>query len=394
FLRFRRIAPLLLIAVASTAAVIVYSKTTPAPALPQITLMQTPAGGIQPQTILDHRGVLHMIYFKGNASAGDIEYVRRDPGAASFSAPIRVNSQPGSAVAIGTVRGPQMALGRGGRVYVIWFGSSHSKPRGPEGKTPVLFSRLNDSGTAFAPQRNLMQYTKGVDGGLSVAADPRGDVYAVWHAMGKVPGEAHRRVYLARSTDDGKTFTREVPVSPASLGACGCCGMRAFVDGGGTLYVLYRAAAGNIHRDMTLLVSADHGRTFRAEDVSSWKLSACPMSTDDLSEGAGRVLAAWEKAGEVYFSEINPRTFKLSSIYPAPGSSADRKHPAVAANARGDVLLAWTEGTAWMKGGSVAWQLFDPAGRPVGQEGHATGVPVWGLPSVFTNRRGDFIIVY
>ncbi|MGH9395610.1 MAG: sialidase family protein [Terriglobia bacterium] len=386
--------PSLLIALASTVAVIVYSETTAPPALPQVTLMRTPHDGIQPQALLDRRGVLHMIYFKGNPSAGDIEYVRRDPGAKDFSAPIRVNSQPGSAVAIGTVRGPQMALGRGGRICVIWFGSGQAKPRGLAGMTPVLFSHLDDSGTAFVTQRNLMQYTKGVDGGLSIAAGQHGDVYAVWHAMGEVPGEAHRRVYLARSTDNGKTFTREVSVSPASLGACGCCGMRAFVDARGTLYVLYRAAAGNIHRDMTLLVSTDRGHSFRTAHVSSWKLNACPMSTDYLSEGGGRVLAAWEKAGEVYFDEINPRTLILSSTLAAPGSSGDRKHPAATANSRGQVLLAWTEGTAWMKGGSVAWQLFDAAGQPVGQEGHASGVPVWGLPSVFANRQGNFTIVY
>jgi len=49
-------------------------------------------------------------------------------------------------------------------------------------------------------------------------------------------------VYLARSTDDGKTFAREVPISPAALGACGCCGMRAFADERGVVFILYRTA--------------------------------------------------------------------------------------------------------------------------------------------------------
>src|SRR5260370_7188771 len=108
---------------------------------------------------------------------------------------------------------------------------------------PVLFSRLNDSRTAFEPQRNLMQYARGGDGGLSVAADARGDVYVVWHAMGAEPGEDHRRVYLARSTDDGKTFAREVPISPATLGACGCCGIPPFPHRPAPPYPLYPSAA-------------------------------------------------------------------------------------------------------------------------------------------------------
>lgn len=377
-----------------TATAVVYSETARSPRVPQVKLLRTPQGGIQPQTAVDSRGVLHMIYFAGDASAGNIEYVQRAPGTRDFSKPIRVNSQLGSALAVGTVRGPQMAVGQAGQVYVVWFGSSKAKPRGPDDSTPLLFSRLDASGKAFTPQRNLVRYAKGLDGGLSVAADRKGDVYVVWHATGKTPGEAHRRVYLARSTDNGRTFAREVPVSPASLGACGCCGMRAFVDRRGALFVFYRAAAEAIHRNMTLLVSTDRGRTFRSQEVSAWKLNACPMSTAYLGEGGEHVLAAWEKAGEVYFDTINPATFNLSSSYAAPGQSNDRKHPAVAANSRGQVLLAWTEGTGWKQGGSLAWQLFSKSGQPLGQIGHAPGVPAWGLPSIYTNPDGTFTIFY
>ena len=393
-MKFRHAKILCTVALVFAAAALVYSRTTRAPQVPRVTLLRTPGGGIQPQTVVDAQGVLHVIYFTGDAARGNIEYVRRAPGASAFSKPIRVNSQPESALAVGTVRGPQMAVGANGQVDVVWFGSSSATPRGPDGSTPLLFSRLNASGTAFERQRNLVQYAKGLDGGLSVAADSNGDVYVVWHAMGKTPGEANRRVYLARSVDGGRTFAREVPVSPADLGACGCCGMRAFVDRRGALFVLYRAAAESIHRNMTLLVSNDRGRTFRSSEVSAWRLNACPMSTAYLGEGGQRVLAAWEKAGEVYFDRIDPRTFQLSSSLAAPGQSNDRKHPAVAANSRGEVLLAWTEGTGWKKGGSLAWQLFKSSGQPLGAVGHAPGVPVWGLPSVITGPHGNFTIVY
>jgi len=212
--------------------------------------------------------------------------------------------------------------------------------------------------------------------------------------MGAEPGENHRRVYLARSTDDGKTFAREVPISPASLGACGCCGMRAFADGRGIFFILYRAAAESVHRDMTLLASTDQGRTFLTTKVGPWELNACPMSTAYLSESGQRVLAAWEIAGQVYFNSINPVSLALSTTIAAPGESNNRKHPAVTANLTGQVLLAWTEGTGWSKGGSLAWQLFDNTGKPASVEHHAPGVPVWGLPSVFADREGDFTIVY
>ena len=393
-MKFHGLKALLTIGAVLVTAAFIYSGTSEAPQAPQAKILRTPGGGIQPQTAVDSRGVLQMIYFTGDASEGNIEYVRRAPGAQAFSKPIRVNSQSGSALAVGTVRGPQMAVSPNGQVDVVWFGSSKATPKGPDGSTPLLFSRLDSSGTAFTPQRNLVQYAKGLDGGLSVAAGRKREVYVVWHATGTTPGEAHRRVYLARSIDGGKSFAREVPVSPAPLGACGCCGMRAFVDRSGALFILYRAAAEDIHRNMTLLVSTDSGRTFRAREVSAWQLNACPMSSAYLSAGGQRVLAAWEKAGEVYFDTINPETFQPSASFPAPGQSEDRKHPAVAANSRGQVLMAWTEEAGWKKGGSLAWQIFDNSGQPLGAMGHAAGVPVWGLPSVYTGPDGNFTIVY
>ena len=377
---------------ATVTSLSVHSRHVRAREIPQVTLLRTPREGIQPQTVLDRDGVLHMIYFKGDASAGDIEYVRRAADGKDFSQPIRVNSEPESAVAIGTVRGPQIAVGRNGRVYVIWFGS-RAHPTPPD-TIPVFFSRMNNSHKAFEPQRNVMQYAKGGDGGISIAADARGAVYAVWHAMGAEPGEGHRRVYLARSTDDGKTFAREVPISPPGLGACGCCGMRAFADERGTLFILYRAAAQNVHRDMTLLISTDQGVTFRDTTVGPWELNACPMSTAYLSEGGERLRAAWETAGQVYFDSVEPVSLKVTVPIGAPGESNNRKHPAIAANVNGQVLMVWTEGMSWAKGGSVAWQLFDNAGKPAGAEGHAPGVPVWGLPSVFADRKANFTIIY
>jgi hypothetical protein len=378
--------------VATVAALSLHSTHVRAREIPQVGLLRTPQDGFQPQTVLDRDGALHMIYFKGDASAGDIEYVRRAADGKDFSQPIRVNSEPESAVAIGTVRGPQIAIGRNGRVYVIWFGSrAHASP--PD-TIPVFFSRMNNSDRAFEPQRNLMQYATGGDGGISIAADARGAVYAVWHALGAEPGEGHRRVYLARSTDDGKTFAREVAISPPALGACGCCGMRAFADERGTLFILYRAAAENVHRDMTLLISTDHGVTFHDTTVGPWELNACPMSTAYLSEGGERVRAAWESAGQVYFDSVEPVSLKVTAPIAAPGESNNRKHPAVAANVNGQVLMVWTEGTGWSRGGSLAWQLFDNAGNPISAEGHAPGVPVWGLPSVFADRKGNFTIIY
>jgi hypothetical protein len=105
-----------------------------------VTTIRTPNGGIQPQAV-ERDGVLHLIYFSGAPEKGELFYVRSRDFGATFSRPLPVNS-PGSAIAVGNIRGAQIAVGRNGRVHVAWNGTA------PTGHMPMLYARLNDQGTA------------------------------------------------------------------------------------------------------------------------------------------------------------------------------------------------------------------------------------------------------
>jgi len=133
--------------------------TTPLGAdLARVHLIRPPDGGIQPQAAVDAGGVAHLIYFKGKPQAGDIFYVRREPGKEAFSAPMRVNSQTRSTIAMGTVRGAHLAVGGNGRVHVAWMGGEGAARVATEGKeaTPMMYTRVNDDRTGFEPERNLL----------------------------------------------------------------------------------------------------------------------------------------------------------------------------------------------------------------------------------------------
>ncbi|MDQ3013900.1 MAG: glycoside hydrolase [Acidobacteriota bacterium] len=369
-----------------------------------VNLLRAPDHGLQPQAVVDERGALHLIYFAGEPSAGDIFYVRRAPGKAEFSAPLRVNSQPGSAVAIGTMRGAHIAIGKNGRIHISWNGSSKSPMRGPRNSEPMLYARMNDAGTAFEAERNLMQVSHELDGGGSLTSDKAGNVYVAWHGGGEQKGEDHRRVWLAASTDDGKTFAREVAVDNGETGACGCCGMRAFVDRDGALYLLYRTATAMTERGMFLLTSTDQGRSFRGERLDEWTLTTCPMSSVTMTStlsGAKQNLAAWENNGQVFFAAVNRTGARSGSDLvniSAPDAASEmigkRKHPAIATNARGETILVWAEGTAWKKGGSLAWQVFDREGKLTVHKGAAPDMPVWGLATVVAESNNSFTIFY
>ena len=361
-----------------------------------VALTKTPDRGIQPQAVMDAKGNLHLLYFTGDPKAGNLMYVRRDADKPNFSPPLQVNSQDGSAIAVGTIRGGHLTLGKDGRVHVAWNGSSKAEPKNPIQGVPMLYARLNDKGTAFEPQRNLMTRSAILDGGGSLAADSQGNVYVAWHGLDAKleKGEQNRKVWVAISGDDGKTFAAEKPAWDENTGACGCCGMRGFADLKGNAYFIYRAASEKINRGMYVLKSSDHGKSFAGQQLDNWKIATCPMSSEAFAEGPAGVHVAWENEGQIYFSSIQSPTQAKDRVRVAPGPGGSRQHPALAFNKNGDMILVWTEGTGWNRGGALAWQVYDKAGVP-GESGRRAGaIPVWGLPTVIAEANGSFTILH
>jgi hypothetical protein len=257
----------------------------------------------------------------------------------------------------------------------------------------MLYTRLADDGT-FEPQRNVIRKAYGLDGGGSVAADLEGNVYVVWHA-GDGTGEENRRVWLTRSIDEGQTFEQEAPVDEVRRGVCGCCGLKAFADRQGTLYLLYRAASEKVNRDMVLLQSVDHGKRCGSEVKGNWMIATCPMSSEAFVESPETVTGAWETDGQVWFSMIDKRRHVSFEPISPSGSPAGRKHPALAVNGKGETILVWTEGTGWERGGALAWQVFDEKGKPTKARGRlADAIPVWSFAAVYTDPDDSFVIVH
>ena len=115
------------------------------------------------------------------------------------------------------------------------------------------------------------------------------------------------------------------------------------------------------------------------------------MSSESLVEGPGGVLGAWENDGQVFFASVD----RAAPPVVAPGAPSGRKHPVVMQNAAGETLVAWTEGTGWQRGGALAWQLYDKAGKPTGEKGRLDGgIPPWGLPTAVARPDGGFTLIH
>ncbi len=159
---------LVLSAVASTAP----SALPTAAAAPRVDIWQVPDDGIQPQALMDAAGTLHLLYFKGAPEAGDLFYVVRRPGDDHFSSPVRVNSQPGSALAKGSVRGGQLALGAAGQAHAAWYGAQEIGD-GAAKRRPIWYARLAPGGLRGEPPGKVAVSTRGHDG-AAVAAGTGG----------------------------------------------------------------------------------------------------------------------------------------------------------------------------------------------------------------------------
>lgn len=364
--------------------------TQPQPSVSRVDVVATPDGGIQPQAVVDPAGTIHLIYFKGEPAGGDLFYVRRTAAAGGFSTPVRVNSEAGSAIATGSVRGGQIALGRNGWIHVAWNGSK-AIPRDGVTQTPMWYARLSSQGNVFEAQRAIGSRTMHLDGGGSVAADRSGRVHVVWHAAGVEDGEPHRQIYVATSTDDGARFAPEKGFANEG-GACGCCGVETLVDARGRLQILYRSAGAMIHRDAMWLTIGPQGASSPVT-IQPWEVSACPMTTFAMASSADGIVAAWETQQQIYSAVLKPESREVSTITPI-GAGAVRKHPSVAINEAGDRLIAWTEGTAWARGGTVAWELRDRSGRTLTSRAGAGTVPVWGLVAAVVRKDGSFLILH
>ena len=177
-----------------------------------------------PRAVIDAAGVVHVVYFEGVMSGGELLHVARAPGAPDWTRPVQVNSQPRSAVGMGPMDGGQVALGPRGRLHVVWFQTNPNR---------IFYARGQPDGDGFEPQRTLWQEAQGrLEAGPAVAADAAGNVFVFWHAG--AGEDAERAVHALVSRDGGDTFGAARRVSKADEGACGCCNLAALAVPGGS----------------------------------------------------------------------------------------------------------------------------------------------------------------
>jgi hypothetical protein len=365
---------------------------------PAVKLLKAPEDGFRPQVEVTPDGTVHIV--QGSTTAkGDLFYIRYNPESGAFTDPIRVNHLEGITAAF------DMTVGKDGRIHVlIRPNPTYLRMMMPEKEKLkffdlkyMLYTRLNDEGTAFEDLRDLSHSCIGFEGVGSVVTDGKGTVNIFFHGQTVEEfDEEGRVIYRVTSTDGGNTFSHPTPIKTDSVGSCQCCPMAGLWAKDGTIYLAYRAATGkaeNSKKPSVLLASKDGGKTFSHITLEEWDKAGCPGSAYSLSEGKAGIFVGWRTEGTVKYANIATADTPVDSKI-----TANTRIPVVVANGTGDVLFVWSAMPENLEKGAshIVYQVYDKDGNAISEKGviRNGGAKSFGHAAAWANPDGSFTILY
>jgi hypothetical protein len=248
--------------------------------------------------------------------AADVRLARSRDRGRTFDPPVSVNDDAGRVSARHTFH--DLAVGADGTVYVSW-----------------IDARLRDSARVEAAAKHPPNHEGHRHGG---SASP----------MGRRAGEPGTDIRVARSTDQGRSFTPGVVVDTNS---CTCCRTAIAVGPGGELFVAWRKYFAGGVNDIVTARSGDGGRTWdapvRVHD-DGWVFPGCPHAGPDLLvDERGTLHVAWYtgapgREGLYYAASTDgARTFGAPVTLVAGGVPVSQVHLAPAGPR--EVWVAWED---------------------------------------------------
>ena len=282
----------------------------------------------EPVTASAPDGGIYVAWVNHNENnQSDVMLARFDREGVPNGSPVRVNQQAGVATAW---RGdpPSIAVTEHA-VYVLWTARVESQDKSG---TDLYLSVSHDQGKSFANAVKVNDdRAVGAHGmhSLAVAKDER--IYVAWlderniqmpktsSQAGGHHMESNRELFVANSSDGGRTFSANRKVAE---NACPCCKTALAISPDGTLYASWRQVLPGDFRHIAVASSTNHAASFSAPVIVSddkWVLHGCPVSGPALSvDTKGTLRVVWFAAGEgdtpaLYTAASNDRGHTFSS---------------------------------------------------------------------------------
>ena len=363
-------------------------------AVAEIHIQETPDRGVQPRLTVDDSGNVHLLYFKKRLSApsareGNLYYRQYLPEQNRFGLPVKVSSNAFDIRTFAIARA-SIAVGGEGRVHVVWY-----LPRDNQ----YFYTRSNIERSQFQAQQAVVEeFGEGLDAGADIAA--LGSQVAIVWGAGALSREYERTVYGRISTDSGATFSDELQMGNKDLGACACCSLATNFGDENELAIAYRSAIDGVGRHMQALTlqfadkAIQQGQYAELSKLQEWELSACPLSTNDITVDAqANQWLVFETEGRI--NQLQLGTGIDAVPVAEPFIKTRQKNPAVAINNQGDRLIVWGEAISQTRGGRLNMHLFadDGSDKNAGFT-EEVSIPKFSFPAAAVLPSGDFLVLY
>jgi hypothetical protein len=237
-------------------------------------------------------GAAKGIYFSKSSDSGK-----------SFSAPLKIAEA--EIIPLTRHRGPRIVFTKYSIVISAVVGRTLAEgahAHGLPSDGDLVTWRSEDGGVSWSKGITINDMPGAATEGLhSLAADASGNLFAAWLDSRGGKGVA---LYGARSTDDGRSWSKNVQIYQSPEGTiCACCHPSIAIDSSGQIAVMWRNWLGGA-RDMYLTRSRDGAVFSKPERLGrgTWRLNACPMDGGGIAIVQNRMVTAWRRDHEIFLA--------------------------------------------------------------------------------------------
>lgn len=303
-----------------------------------------------PAIQFDEAGTLHLAWFEKSGDAPTLKTVRISDNGHVVGDTVRVNPMGVEPDALH--QSPGLAAGKDNQLFMTWS----SARKGGMFATDLWLARSMDGGATFERPVLVNDDGQPINHSFeSLLADRQGQVYLTW-LDGRNKDKSGASAIFACSRDSGKSVGTNRTIDGM---ACPCCRPMMALAPDGSLWAAWRKTfEGNV-RDIVLARSTDQGRTFSGPMLvqrDGWVFPACPHRGPSVAfDRFGRLYIGWYTEGtdeqpRLLFSvsDDGGKTFSApTSLHTSVTSLPDQLRMAV--HLDGAVVAVWEEVTGVRK---------------------------------------------
>lgn len=234
-----------------------------------------------------------------------------------------------------------------GNIYAAWTDRRNTED--------IYFAKSTDGGTTFGQNIKVNDNSAGTlrTGIADIATDKSGQyVYVLY----RVPDD--ESIHLARSTDGGETFEPSINVEKRGCRSYYEGGTSMTTDNDGNVYVVWEERGGggcSKTPGIYLAKSTNHGKSFNKKvllrkkthvsiDFTGWLVMWPDVAVDD----AGNIYAAWmddySPTAKIVVAVSTDGGSSFSHQTAVDASYIPQDHPKIIARGNGDVWVSWQDG--------------------------------------------------